>query len=150
MSQEADLNLDPISKEPGAHPVGTGLGAAMGGAAAGAAAGLVGGPIGAVAGGVAGAIVGGLGGKAAAEAIHPTAEEAYWQDNYNREPYYETGRSFDDYAPAYRLGLYGRTEYEGSFDETENQLATHWDTKKERSTLTWSQARAARSFQLTR
>ena len=31
-----DLNLDPISGEPGAHPVGTGLGAA-GGAAAGAA-----------------------------------------------------------------------------------------------------------------
>lgn len=143
MLKEDDLNLDPISQEPGAHPVGTGVGAAVGGAAAGAAAGLVGGPIGAAVGGVAGAIVGGLGGKAAAEAVNPTAEEAYWQDNYHRESYYEAGRPFDDYAPAYRLGLFGRTEYGGSFDETESRLATHWDTQKERSTLNWPQARAA-------
>lgn len=40
-AKEYDLNLDPISKEPGAHPVGTGIGAAMGGVAAGAAAGMV-------------------------------------------------------------------------------------------------------------
>ncbi len=143
MLKEGDLNLDPISQELGAHPVGTGVGAAVGGAAAGAAAGLVGGPIGAAVGGVAGAIVGGLGGKAAAEAVNPTAEEAYWQDNYHREPYYEAGRPFDDYAPAYRLGLFGRTEYGGTFDETEGRLATHWDTQKERSTLNWPQARAA-------
>ena len=34
---ERDANLDPITHEPGAHPVGTGLGAAAGGMAAGAA-----------------------------------------------------------------------------------------------------------------
>ncbi|MDB5965458.1 MAG: hypothetical protein JWQ72_1958, partial [Polaromonas sp.] len=39
MAGDDDLNLDPISKEPGAHPVGTGLGAVAGGMAAGAAAG---------------------------------------------------------------------------------------------------------------
>lgn len=141
--EQHDQNLDPISKEPGAHPVGTGIGAAAGGIAAGAAAGTVAGPVGAVVGGIAGAVAGGLGGKEAAEALDPTAEEAYWRGNYNRESYYEDGRPFDDYAPAYRLGLYGRQEYTGSFDETESRLRTHWDTKRERSTLTWPQAREA-------
>ncbi len=41
------LNADPITGEPGAHPVGTGLGA-VGGAATGATVGALGGPVGAV------------------------------------------------------------------------------------------------------
>jgi uncharacterized protein (TIGR02284 family) len=142
-AKEYDSNLDPISKEPGAHPVGTGIGAAMGGVAAGAAAGVVGGPVGAIVGGVAGAIAGGMGGKEAAEALDPTAEEAYWRDNHTLEPYYENGRPFDDYAPAYRLGVEGRRDYPGSFEETEMRLADRWDTYRERSTLDWSQARLA-------
>lgn len=142
MADEKSMNLDPITNAPGAHPVGTGVGAA-GGAAAGAAAGALGGPVGAVAGAVIGAVAGGLGGKAVAESINPTAEEAYWRDNYNREPYYEAGRVFDDYAPAYRLGLYGRTSYEGNFEDMESRLASDWDSRRESSTLTWLQARSA-------
>ena len=142
MLRDDDSNRDPLSKEPGAHPVGTGVGA-LGGAAAGAAVGALGGPLGAVVGGVAGAVAGGLGGKAAAEAVNPTAEEAYWKENYNQEPYYEAGRSFDDYAPAYRLGVQGRSGYMGSFEEVDQRLAADWEAKKERSTLSWPQARSA-------
>ena len=143
MARENSQNLDPISQEPGAHPVGTGVGAVVGGAGAGAAAGAFGGPVGALMGGVVGAVAGGLGGKAAAEAINPTDEEAYWRDNYHREPYYETGRTFDDYGPAYRLGLEARGDYTGTFEQTESRLATHWDGKKERSNLNWDQAKVA-------
>ena len=143
MAKEHDLNLDPITKAPGSHPVGTGLGAVAGGAAAGAAAGVIAGPVGALAGAVVGAVVGGLGGKAVAEAVNPTAEEAYWKENYNSEPYYEAGRSYDDYAPAYGLGLQGRTSYQGSFDETEDRLASDWESKKDHSSLSWPQAREA-------
>lgn len=143
MATESDLNLDPISKEPGAHPLGTGVGAALGGAAVGAAAGVFGGPVGALAGGVVGVVAGGLGGKAAAETVNPTAEEAYWRENHVHEPYYEAGRPFDDYAPAYRLGMNGRTEYIGTFNESESRLATQWDEKKEGSALAWPQARVA-------
>lgn len=143
MARNDDFNLDPITKAPGSHPVGTGLGAAAGGVAAGAAAGTVVGPVGTVVGAVAGALVGGLGGKAAAEAVNPTAEEAYWRENHTSEPYYESGRSFDDYAPAYRLGLEGRGAYGGSFDQTENRLSEDWDEKKGGSTLSWPQARSA-------
>ena len=62
-----ELNADPITGEPGSHPVGTGLGAA-GGAAAGAAVGSVGGPLGTLVGGAVGAVVGGLAGSAVGEA----------------------------------------------------------------------------------
>jgi uncharacterized protein (TIGR02284 family) len=143
MARENSQNLDPISQEPGAHPVGTGVGGVVVGAGAGAAAGAFGGPVGALVGGVVGAVAGGLGGKAVAEAINPTDEEAYWRDNYHREPYYEAGRTFDDYGPAYRLGLQARGDYIGTFDQTESRLATHWDVRKERSTLSWDEARVA-------
>src|SRR5215208_8342154 len=121
-AEDKDLNRDPITDEPGSHPVGTGVGA-TGGAVAGAAAGAVGGPAGVAVGGVVGAVVGGLAGKAAAEAINPTAEEAHWRENYTREPYYQQGRSFDDYAPAYRLGWTGRTRYD-DWNGAEPQLAS--------------------------
>ncbi len=143
MPHTSDFNLDPLTKEPGAHPVGTGVGAAIGGAAAGAVAGAFGGPAGALVGAVAGAFAGGLGGKAAAESVNPTADQAYWARTYSSESYYEAGRPFDDYAPAYRLGASARSEYEGTFDASESRLAAHWESQKDRSLLSWQQARAA-------
>lgn len=126
MSDYRDANRDPITNEPGAHPVGTGVGAALGGAAAGAAAGAFGGPVGAVVGGVAGAVAGGLAGKAAAEAVNPTEEDAYWRDNYTREPYHVPGRPYEQYRPAYELGWSAVGRYEGDFDAVEPRLADDW------------------------
>ena len=75
-------NRDPISCEPGSHPVGTGVGAVAGGAAGmaagagiGAATGAAAGPIGAGVGAAAGAVVGGMGGKAVAEHFNPTVSD---------------------------------------------------------------------------
>lgn len=142
MAEDKDLNRDPITDEPGSHPVGTGVGA-TGGAVAGAAAGAIGGPVGSVVGGVIGAVVGGLAGKAAAEAINPTAEEAHWRDNYTREPYYQPGRSFDDYGPAYMHGVRGRLRGEGDWDTAEPHLASEWENARAGSGLNWDQARPA-------
>lgn len=135
-------NLDPITEAPGAHPVGTGVGAA-GGGIAGAAIGAVGGPVGAAVGMVAGAVVGGLAGKATAERINPTEEEAYWRDNYTREPYYEAGRSYDDYGPAYAFGWMGPLTYPGRFEEVEPTLGSEWEQRRGGSSLDWQQARPA-------
>lgn len=141
--EERDLNRDPITDEPGAHPVGTGVGAA-GGAVAGATVGALGGPVGMAVGGVVGAVVGGLAGKAAAERVNPTAEEAHWRDNYTREPYYEAGRSFDDYGPAYRLGVSGRTNYDADdWKVVEPHLASDWQATRGTSSLDWAQASPA-------
>lgn len=143
--KDADANRDPISGEPGSHPVGTGLGAAAGGMAAGAAVGTVAGPVGTVAGAAVGAVVGGLAGKAAAEAIDPTVEEAYWREHYTSEPYYASGATFDDYAPAYRTGYEGRAAVPGvrTFEEVERDLERKYNESKGTSRLRWDQARPA-------
>jgi uncharacterized protein (TIGR02284 family) len=141
-AEERDLNLDPITDAPGAHPIGTGIGATSGGVA-GAAIGAIGGPVGAAVGLVAGAVVGGLAGKSAAEGVNPTAEEAYWRDAYSGEPYYETGRTFDDYAPAYSYGWSAWGVYPGTFDQVESDLARDWAERKGASPLSWDQARPA-------
>ena len=141
-AEERDMNRDPITDAPGAHPVGTGIGA-TGGAIAGATVGAVGGPIGVAVGGVVGAVVGGLAGKAAGEAVNPTAEEAYWRDNYSKEPYYEQGRTFDEYAPAYRLGTTGRSGSNDSWDAAEPRLASEWESTRGGSSLSWPQAKHA-------
>src|SRR3954468_14331864 len=87
MRDNRDLeNRDPITGEPGAHPIGTGVGAAAGGAT-GAAIGAVGGPAGAAVGLVAGAVVGGLAGKAGGESVNPTVEDAYWRETHPLQPY---------------------------------------------------------------
>ena len=98
--QAKDLNLDPITGAPGAHPVGTGVGALAGGAAAGAAAGTFAGPVGTVVGAAIGAVAGGLAGKAVAEAIDPTVEHAHWEEAYVSEPYYSDRYTYEDYGPA--------------------------------------------------
>lgn len=71
----ASAHPDPITGEPGAHPVGVGVGA-LGAGAAGAAIGSIGGPIGMLIGAAIGAVAGGLAGKeVAATSEMPAAEE---------------------------------------------------------------------------
>jgi len=140
---EKDRNLDPITKAPGAHPVGTGVGAAAGGVA-GAAVGAVAGPVGAVAGAAVGAVVGGLAGKGVAEGVNPTAEEDYWREHHANEPYYDKTRTYDDYAPAYRTGYEGRGRYVGKrFEDVETELESSYVSGRGQSRLEWSQARPA-------
>ncbi|MBB1601753.1 PA2169 family four-helix-bundle protein [Variovorax sp. UMC13] len=142
LTPPTDLHRDPITGTPGAHPVGTGLGT-TGGALAGAAAGALAGPVGAVVGLVAGGVAGGLGGKAVAEAVNPSAEDAHWRDAYNREAYYEAGRPYDDYRPAYELGWSSRAARNESFDTLEPAFATEWDRLRGSSSLDWERARPA-------
>ncbi len=137
----ADTNPDPITGEPGSHPVGAGIGAA-GGAAGGAAIGAAGGPVGAVVGAVVGGVIGGLAGKGVAEKIDPTAEGAYWEENYRNEPYYTEGKDFADYGPAYQMSV-ARYSPDSRFEDHEPTMANEWDSLKGSSRLHWEQARAA-------
>ena len=143
-------NADPITGEPGAHPVGVGAGALAGGATGAAIGGAIGGPIGAPVGAVVGAIAGGVGGgyagKGIAESINPTDEDAYWQSNYRNASYYESGNEYADYSPAYRVGYegYGRHAASGrDYNDVESDLAQDYDRVKGSSKLTWEKAKAA-------
>jgi hypothetical protein len=140
-----DSNPDPITGEPGAHPVGV-AGGATGGALAGAAIGAVGGPIGAAVGGAIGAVAGGLAGKGAAEAVNPTEEDAYWKENFKTRPYYQDGRAYDDYAPAYRYGweAAARPEHTGRrFDDVERDLSAGWASARGKVRTEWNEAKDA-------
>ena len=155
-----DSNRDPISGAPGSHPIGVGVGAAGGGAAgaaAGAAIGAAAGavatgpaaPIGAVIGTVVGAVAGGLAGKGVAEAVNPTAEDAFWRENYKTRPYAGAGEVAtytyeEDYRPAYRYGWESRSRYKGKrFEDVESDLGRDWERAKDRSRLSWDRAKEA-------
>ncbi len=130
--RDAGANRDPLTGEPGSHPVGTGIGSA-GGAAAGAAVGaIVGGPVGAVVGGAIGAVAGGEAGHVAGEAVDPTVEERFWRENFTRRPYYSVGTDFRDYEPAYRYGWESATlgEFQNrKFEEAEPELEKGWPAR---------------------
>ena len=144
VANEADLNRDPISGTPGAHPLGTGAGAASGGVAGAAAGMAVGGPVASVIGAAVGAVAGGLAGKSAAESVNPTAEEKFWRETYIREPYYVKGKTYAYYAPGFRAGWEGRVLHDGrSFDEAEPALQSSYNLGRSELDPAWQQVRPA-------
>lgn len=143
LNPNRDSNPDPITGAHGSHPVGTGVGAVAGGIAAGAAVGTVAGPVGTAIGAAVGAIAGGLAGHGVAELVDPTAEEAYWRENYSSRPYV-AGESYDDFGPAYRYGVSSYTMYpDRTFDDVESDLKRDWDGARGTSTLEWDRAKLA-------
>jgi hypothetical protein len=143
LKNDKSRNPDPITGEPGSHPVGTGIGAAAGGAAAGAAVGTVAGPVGTVVGAAVGAVVGGLAGKGIAEKIDPTREDAYWREHHSQQTY-AADRPYDDFAPAYRVGYEGYGELGASgktFEENEEELRRRYELQE--ADLPWDDARPA-------
>jgi len=144
--READTgaNRDPLSGEVGAHPVGVGIGAAAGGMAFGAAVGTVAGPLDMAVGALVGAVAGGLAGKGVAEAIDPTAEDAYWRANYASRAYATPRDSYDDWGPAYAYGVahYNRNASK-NFEDVEGELERGWEEARGQSSMEWTRARLA-------
>ena len=141
-----DSNPDPITGEPGSHPLGTGIGAASG-AATGAALGAFGGPVGSLVGGAIGAVTGGLVGKNIGERYDPTVEDAYWKENHGHQTYARTtGRPYSDYQSAYTTGHQGASEYgtTGSkFEDVEDKLKAKYEQAKDSAAVGWDHAKEA-------
>jgi uncharacterized protein (TIGR02284 family) len=74
---------------------------------------------------------------------YPASEADYWRDAYSREAYYEEGRGFEDYSPAYELGWVSYTVYGNDIDIADRLLATDWEQRRGVSALSWDQARPA-------
>jgi hypothetical protein len=135
---ESELNRDPLTGTPGAHPLGTGAGATSGAVAGGVAGMAVGGPVGGVIGIAVGAVAGGLAGKSAAESVNPTAEEQFWRETYIREPYFMKGKTFEYYAPGFRAGWEGRVLHDGrTFDDAEPMLKAKYNLAKSEMDPVW-------------
>ncbi|KLI99321.1 hypothetical protein WQ56_12945 [Luteimonas sp. FCS-9] len=59
-------------------------------------------------------------------------------------PYYSVGRTWEDYAPAYRLGLRSWQRNPGEeFDAVAAQLERDWNAMRGASRLGWVEARGA-------
>jgi uncharacterized protein YjbJ (UPF0337 family) len=84
--------------------------------------------------------------KGVAEAVNPTEEEGYWQQNYKSRPYFKAGRDFQDYILAYRYGWESasRMDYHGRrFEDVENDLSRNWSRFRGSSRGEWNDAREA-------
>src|SRR5262245_7269942 len=138
-----DAHRDPLTGEPGSHPVGTGVGAAGGAATGAAIGGAVAGPPGALLGAAIGGVAGGFAGKGVAEAVNPTEEDAFWRATYHTRPY-AAGRTYEDLSPAYRYGWESRGRYaDRNWDQASNDLERGWDNLKDKTKLRWHEAKGA-------
>jgi hypothetical protein len=145
-SDQNDANRDPISGEPGSHPLGTGVGAASAGSIGTAVGAVVGGPVGAVVGAVIGSVIGGLAGKGTAERINPTFEDNHWRENFSSRSYIDPDSKYDDYQPAYRMGYEGYDRYAHTgtaYEEIEDTLRQDYESIPNSSGLSWAKARPA-------
>src|SRR5262245_44637513 len=141
---QSDAHRDPLTKEPGSHPLGTAAGSTAGAAAGAVIGAAVGGPGGALVGGALGAIAGGAAGHTAAEKVNPTAEDAYWRDNFAERPYVQRGADYEEYEPAYRYGWKSRDRHaDRELDEVESGLEGGGDEAKGNSRLAWKDAKHA-------
>ena len=80
------------------------------------------------------------------QAIDKTAENKYWQNQFRNENYYEAGRQYEDYEPAYRTAIEGYDRYHDNhptFDKAEPALRADYERLAGSAKLGWDKARRA-------
>lgn len=126
------------------HVAGTGGGAVAGGAIGAAIGGLVGGPPGLALGAAAGTAIGAVVGHKASDSADSSGNLGHFRQIFESMPYYVSGRTWDDYGPAYRYGIDTYREHrQRGLEGAEAQLQAGWDGAKRGSTLLWSETRDA-------
>lgn len=77
-----------------------------------------------------------------AQDAHPLLEQ--FRAGFRDAPYYSTGRTWDDYAPAYRYGLDQHASAGNrAFEDVEAELQDRWSNRSATSRLAWAEARGA-------
>lgn len=78
--------------------------------------------------------------------IDKTAENKYWQNQFRNENYYEAGRQYEDYEPAYRTAIEGYDRYHDNFptfDKAEPALRADYERLAGSARLGWDKAKDA-------
>ncbi|MEY2480297.1 MAG: hypothetical protein QOI04_1224 [Verrucomicrobiota bacterium] len=80
----------------------------------------------------------------AEEKHDPAEEEAYWRRWHASQTYASKEDTFEQYAPAYRVGYEAATKYPGKkFEEIEDEVALDYEKAQPGSALPWDSARHA-------
>jgi hypothetical protein len=69
-------------------------------------------------------------------------DAVYWRRNFMHQPFYFEGLSFEDYAPALRMG-HARYRQDTLFEDVQCRLGSEWEQIKGKSRLSWFEARHA-------
>lgn len=127
------------------HILGAGSAALAGGAAGAAIGAVMAGPAGLAVGAAAGGALGAVFGNRASEHNDNSSDLGHFEQIYWKMPYYEQGRDWHDYAPAYRYGLDSWHQNRGRpIEALESQLQGGWESAHRfGSRLEWQQARPA-------
>jgi hypothetical protein len=126
------------------HILGAGASAVTGGAAGAVVGALVAGVPGMAIGAAAGTAIGAIAGQRASEAVDGRGDLGHFQQIFHTMPYYVSGMTWDDYAPAYRYGLEMHARHAPQpFAESEATLEPGWADARGASRLVWSEAREA-------
>ncbi|WP_159914135.1 hypothetical protein [Pantoea sp. 18069] len=70
-------------------------------------------------------------------------QDAFWHDHYHLQPYYVSGRGYDQYRPAYELGWKAAVQYPGDLTAVMPVLEAQWPGCRGTSLLAWRQVASA-------
>lgn len=70
-------------------------------------------------------------------------QDRFWHNRYHLEPYYVSGRGYDQYQPAYELGWTAAEKYLGDFAAIRPLLEAQWASHSGASLLDWRQVAGA-------
>ncbi|GAA4867895.1 hypothetical protein [Luteimonas vadosa] len=77
--------------------------------------------------------------------INQNEYNRHFEERFQKAPYYQQDKDWNDYRPAYQYGYDQYTSrYKGrKFDEVENDLERGWESTKANSRLAWNEAKEA-------
>jgi hypothetical protein len=83
-------------------------------------------------------------GRTAAKPVDLKAEEEYWRKHHEDQPHASEGTTFEQFAPAYRVGAEAAQKYPGrEFDEIEVDVVLDYEKHEVGSALPWDHVRGA-------
>jgi hypothetical protein len=80
----------------------------------------------------------------ASQAHFGNTEDRYWREQFSSRPYAQSGRSYDDYRPAYQYGYDAAHLHQGRrWEDAESDLERGWEKARGTSHMAWQDVKDA-------
>lgn len=71
-------------------------------------------------------------------------DDRHWRQSHASRPYYQSGRAYDEYRPAYQYGTDAAHHYQGRrWEDVEGDLESGWDNARGTSRSAWQDVKDA-------